>query len=98
MLNKEKWTIEGCMVVLISVVFLCQWADFSFHVVQRWKLLHPWLRTDVFLFDLCSLLLVITLLSEKCRLSTLGVAYALFFITSELVLQMLFTPAFLAAH
>lgn len=85
------------MVVVMSVAFICQWADFSLQMVQRWNLLYPAFRTDVLLFDLCSILLMLTVLGENSRLSTIGVAYVLFFVTSELVIQMLFNPAFLTA-
>jgi hypothetical protein len=98
MLNREKWSLKGITFALISIVFLLEWADLCFRVIQKWNSLGSYLDTKVSLFLICSMLLMLALIAEKCRLSTLAIASLLFWITSGLVFQMLVTPGFLTAH
>jgi hypothetical protein len=95
MLKRKRWSLEGGMFVIIGLVFLCQWANLCFHVFEEWKLLESHLRTNVSLFAACSMLLILVLLSQRCRLSTLAISYSLFYFASELILQILVSPAFL---
>jgi len=98
MLNREKWSVQGGIYLLISIAFFCEWADLCFRVSQKWNSLGSYLDTKVSLFLICSILLMLALIAEKCRLSTLAIAYLLFWITSGLVFQMLVTPGLLTAH
>jgi hypothetical protein len=97
MLNREKWSLNGITFALISIVFLLEWADLCFRVIQKWNSLGSYLDTKVSLLLLCSMLMMLALIAEKCRLSTLAIASLLFWITSSLVFQVLVMPASLAA-